>query len=179
MILGFIFNDSFRLIFVYSCITVKMNRRTLLLINNLLQSGGQVRVVVLKSRLQSPLRYDFLALSKDHGPLRTQQGVHDKARYRKDGGPPQDPTQFFSEFIVCVESRRDSVEHLWWWGGWSVSRGLQCADNDSCQVWNVDPGKWLSSRSQGTPEAEPEWQQHLLHGPTITTQHCPWGMHGK
>lgn len=165
--------------FVYSCITVKMNRRTLLLINNLLQSWGQVRVVVLKSRLQSPLRYDFLTLSKDHGPLRTQQGVHDKARYRKDGGPPQDPTQFFSEFIVGVESRSDSVEHLWWWGGWSVSRGLQCADNDSCQVWNVDPGKWLSSRSQGTPEAEPERQQHLLHGPTITTQHCPWGMHGK
>lgn len=42
----------------------------LLTSNNFFQGWGQVRILVLKSGLLSPLRYDFLALHEDHGPLR-------------------------------------------------------------------------------------------------------------
>lgn len=38
----------------------------------------------------------------------------------------------------------------------------------------MDPGKWLPSWPQGSTEAEPERQQHLLHGPAITAQNDTW-----
>lgn len=140
--------------------------------NNFFQGRRQVWVLVLESGLLSPLWYDLLPLGEDHGPLWAQCCIHNKPWHWENGRPLHEPAQLFSELVVGVERWSDAVKDLRW-GGSSVSRLLQGVGNDSCQVWHMDPRKRLTPRSQCAPQAEPERQEHLLHGTTILAQHCP------